>query len=228
LSVRALVLFDIDGTLVRRAGPHHKLALTDAVKLVTGCASTLEDVPTHGMVDGDLLRLILKRLSFSDPEIAAAMPVLIETAQRCYAENCPADLSDKICPGVRPLLENLNSSGIPVGLVTGNLTAIGWKKMELAGLRSYFKFGSFAENGHTRADLVAGALRHAREELSINETTRVSLIGDHPNDIRAARSNGIRAIAAATGLRSHEELCSESPDILVRDLTELTIDMLVP
>jgi len=35
-SAPALVLFDIDGTLVRRAGPHHRQALVDAVHRVTG------------------------------------------------------------------------------------------------------------------------------------------------------------------------------------------------
>ena len=32
----ALVLFDIDGTLIRRAGPHHRQALVDAVRKITG------------------------------------------------------------------------------------------------------------------------------------------------------------------------------------------------
>jgi phosphoglycolate phosphatase len=228
LSARAIVLFDIDGTLVRRAGPHHKQALIDAVKLVTGHSSTLDDVPTHGMLDGDLLRLMLERLAFGEADITSVLPVLIETAERCYAGNCPDDLSDKLCPGVRTLLEQLNARSIPVGLVTGNLAAIGWKKMELAGLRSYFRLGAFADHGHTRAKLVAMALEQARTRTLLDEATRVSLIGDHPNDVRAARANGIRAIATATGLCSYEELQAEAPDVLVKDLTELTMDMILP
>jgi phosphoglycolate phosphatase len=50
---------------------------------------------------------------------------------------------------------------------------------------------------------------------------RVSLIGDHPNDIEAAKRNGFQAVAVATGLTSAEELQRWEPDILVRDLTEL-------
>lgn len=227
MSARALVLFDIDGTLVRRAGPHHKQALIDAVKLVTGHSSTLDDVPTHGMLDGDLLRIMLERLAFREADILSVLPVLMETAQKCYAGNCPGDLSNKLCPGVRPLLEQLNASSIPVGLVTGNLTAIGWKKMELAGLRSYFRLGAFADHGSTRAELVAAALEQARTRTLLDEVTHVSLIGDHPNDVRAARANGIRAIATATGLSTYEELRAEAPNILVRDLTELSVDMVL-
>src|ERR1017187_2890385 len=47
----ALVLFDIDGTLVRRAGPHHRQALIDAVRRVTGLETTTDRIPVHGMLD---------------------------------------------------------------------------------------------------------------------------------------------------------------------------------
>lgn len=227
MPVRALVLFDIDGTLVRRAGPHHKQALVDAVKLVTGHTATLEDVPTHGMLDGDLLRLMLQRLSVSEAEISSALPALIEATERCYLRNCPADLTDKLCPGVTPFLEKLNDLAIPAGLVTGNFTAIGWKKMELAGLRRHFRLGAFADHGETRADLVAHALRQAEAANLRGDHTCVSLVGDHPNDVRAARANGIRAVAIATGLSSYEELQKEAPDILVEDMTKLTLEMLL-
>jgi phosphoglycolate phosphatase len=224
----ALVLFDIDGTLVRRAGSHHKQALVDAVKLVTGGCSTLDDVPTQGMLDGDLLRVMLERLSFPVDKIASMLPLLMKAAQQCYSENCPTDLSDKLCPGVVPLLQELKQAGIPAGLVTGNLTAIGWRKMELAGLRSYFQLGAFADHGETRGELVAAALKQANAASLIEDHVHVSLIGDHPNDVRAARANGIRAIATATGLSSYAELDAEQPDILVKDLTELTVRMLLP
>lgn len=227
MPVSALVLFDIDGTLVRRAGPHHKQALIDAVKEVTGHPSTLDDVPTHGMLDGDLLRIMLEGLSFKDVEISAVLPSLIAASERCYAENCPADLTDKLCPGVHSLLKQLKRRGVPAGLVTGNFTAIGWKKMELAGLRSYFQFGAFADHGETRAALVAHALRQAADAGLTATDTRISLIGDHPNDVRAARANGIRAIATATGLCPYQELQTERPDILVRDLTELRLEALL-
>ena len=51
----ALVLFDIDGTLVRRAGPHHRQALVDAVRDITGIETTTEGIPVQGMLDPDIL-----------------------------------------------------------------------------------------------------------------------------------------------------------------------------
>src|SRR5215472_15497051 len=58
---RALVLFDIDGTLVRRAGPHHREALVRGVRRVTGLETTTEGVPVHGMLDPDILTIMMRR-----------------------------------------------------------------------------------------------------------------------------------------------------------------------
>jgi phosphoglycolate phosphatase len=71
------------------------------------------------------------------------------------------------------------------------------------------------------------AIRHARREGWIGHDSHVSLIGDHPNDVRAAKANGIRSIAVATGLIGFEELQSHAPDIIVPDLRSLTLEMLL-
>jgi phosphoglycolate phosphatase-like HAD superfamily hydrolase len=151
---------------------------------------------------------------------------MVAHAQWTYARCCP-DLSRKVCPGARMLLYKLARRGIPAGLVTGNLTRIGWKKMERAGLRPYLRFGAFAELARDRPGLVRIALEHARRQGWIDRHSPVALIGDHPNDIRAARAHGIRAIAVATGLAGAEELAAHSPDVLVPDMRALSIEMLV-
>jgi phosphoglycolate phosphatase-like HAD superfamily hydrolase len=125
------------------------------------------------------------------------------------------------------LLYRLSRRGIATGLVTGNLTRIGWKKMERAGLRPYLRFGAFAELARDRAGLVRLAIRHARREGWIDATSPIALVGDHPNDILAARANCVRSIAVATGLVGAEELASHSPDILVPDMRSLSIEALI-
>jgi phosphoglycolate phosphatase-like HAD superfamily hydrolase len=55
----------------------------------------------------------------------------------------------------------------------------------------------------------------------------VALIGDHPNDIRAAKANGVRSVAVGTGLVGEEELLRHSPDVLVPDMRTLSIEMLL-
>jgi len=223
---RALVLFDIDGTLLRRAGPHHRQALIEAVRSATGVETTTEGVPVQGMLDRDILACMLANAGVSRTRIRRHMPAMVALAQRIYVRSCP-DLRRRVCPGARMLLYKLWRRGIPAGLVTGNLTRIGWKKMECAGLRRYLRFGAFAERAADRAGLVRIAVRHARRQGWIDRSSPVALIGDHPNDIRAARANGVRSIAVATGVVSAAELAVHSPDILVRDLRALSLEMLL-
>jgi phosphoglycolate phosphatase-like HAD superfamily hydrolase len=128
---------------------------------------------------------------------------------------------------VRALLYRLHRRGVVTGLVTGNLTRIGWKKMEHAGIRHYFRFGAFAELARDRAGLVRLAVRQARRQGWITRESPVSLIGDHPNDVKAARANNVRSIAVATGLCPIEELAEHNPDFLVPDLRSLRLETLL-
>jgi phosphoglycolate phosphatase len=222
----ALVLFDIDGTLIRRAGPHHRESLVDAVREVTGLDTTTDHIPVHGMLDPDILTRMMQDAGASRAAIRRHLPAIMRRAQAIYVRRCP-DLRRKTCPGVRRLLYSLSRRRIPMGLVTGNLTRIGWKKMERAKLRHYFRFGVFAEMAANRTALARMAIEHARKRAWIGGRARVSLIGDAPSDIIAARANGARAIAVHTGISTREELAALEPDLLLEDLRALKPGMLL-
>ncbi len=222
----ALVLFDIDGTLIRRAGPHHREALVEAIRRTAHVETTTEGVPVAGMLDRDILTSMMLRAGLRRSEIRKLMPEVIGCAQSIYVRRAP-DISKKVCPGVRSLLRRLTARGVVIGLVTGNLSRIGWRKMERAGLRRYFRFGAFAELARDRAGLVRIAIRHARQERWIGRESAITLIGDHPNDVLAARANGIRAVAVGTGIVPLEELQTHSPLIAIPDLRSLNLDDLL-
>jgi phosphoglycolate phosphatase len=215
--ITSLVLFDIDGTLVRRAGPHHRQALVDAVRQIAGVETTTDGIPVHGMLDPDILVSMMRSARLDDHQIATHMPAIIQAAQDIYRYSVP-DIRDKICPGVVPLLDDLRARGVALALVTGNLTRIGWRKLERAGLRDYFRFGAFGEMAPTRGGLAHLAIEEARRR---GITGRVSLIGDATQDVLAARENNIRAIAVRTGITPPEDLERCAPDLLLDDLTHL-------
>ena len=221
----ALVLFDIDGTLVRRAGPHHRQALVEAVRQVTGLATTTDHIPVHGMLDRDILARMMRDAGARAPDIRQAMPEIVRRAQRIYVRSVP-NLERKTCPGVRTLLRRLERDGILLGLVTGNLTRIGWKKLQRAGLKAYFRFGAFAEMADDRAGLARLAIRQARTKGWIGAATPIALVGDAPSDIDAARQNAIRAIAVYTGISTRDELLAHAPDLLLEDLRGLKPEMI--
>ncbi len=226
-AVPALMLFDIDGTLVRRAGPHHRQALVDAVHIVTGLRAPLDHIPLQGMLDRAIVERMMLDAGASKASIARAMPSIVEQAQQLYASAVPDSLRSKVCPGVRSLLRNLKRARIPMGLVTGNLSRIAWVKLERAGIREHFQFGAFAELAPHRAGLVRIALRHARRHHGVTAGTPVWLVGDHENDIAAAQANGVRSIAVATGISRPHQLAACAPDLLLHDLRSLTLERIL-
>jgi len=219
----ALVLFDIDGTLVRRAGPDHRRALETAVFRVTGVRVSVEGVPVAGSLDRDILRDMMRNAGLSTAAARRAMPEIVERAQTIYRRTCP-DLARRVCPGVRRTLAKLGRAGAVVGIVSGNLSRIGWRKMERAGLRPHFRFGAFAEMGATRGALAKLAVREAKRQGWTGRRTPAVLIGDHVNDIAAARHAGIRSVAVATGVLDRETLAPHSPDVLLDDLRAFSLE----
>jgi len=224
MTPRPLVLFDIDGTLVRRAGPHHREALVHAVRKVTGLETTTEGVPVHGMLDPDILTVMMRRGGASRRLIRESLPAIYRSAEAWYLRHAP-DLRRKTCPGVRAALARLARRDAVLGLVTGNLTRIGWRKLDRAGLREWFRFGAFGEMAADRSGLARLAVREARRRGWIDGASPVALVGDAPSDVLAARANRIRAIAVHTGISTAEELRALGPDILLADLGELRLEM---
>jgi phosphoglycolate phosphatase-like HAD superfamily hydrolase len=216
----SLVLFDIDGTLTRGAGPHHRAALENAVLQVTGIAASTQGIPVHGMLDRVILTLMLRAAGIPDDEAWNALPAVMEAAQDLYQTGVP-DLRDKLCPGVPDVLEQLRQRGVVLALVTGNLTRIGWHKLSRAGIDRYFRFGAFGEMAPTRGDLAKMAISRALEERLIDSGSRISLIGDAASDIQAARDAGVQSIAVRTGIAPLDELVTAGPDVLLDDLTRL-------
>jgi len=220
VTFRSLVLFDIDGTLVRRAGSHHRDALVEGIRRVTGLETTTAGIPVQGMLDPDILTIMLRNAGASRVVIRQALPEIQRVASRYYLRVCP-EIQGKRCPSVIPVLERLTRRGILLGLVSGNLTRIGWHKLHRADLRRYFRFGAFGEMATTRAGLARMAIHEARSHGWISRDAPISLVGDSPNDVIAARRNGIRAIAVRTGITPSEELKAEGPDFLLGTLREL-------
>jgi phosphoglycolate phosphatase-like HAD superfamily hydrolase len=167
---------------------------------------------------------MLRKAGASRTAIRQAMPAIQRAAERYYRRVCP-EIRGKQCPAVEPVLERLTRRGILLGLVTGNLTRIGWHKLGRADLAHYFRFGAFGEMAGTRAGLARLAIREARSRGWIGRGVPISLVGDSPNDVIAARTAGIRSIAVRTGITPPGGLEALRPDVLLRNLRDLRLRM---
>jgi len=225
MTYRGLVLFDIDGTLLRRAGPYHRKALIHGIRHATGLDTTTDGIPVQGMLDPAIVSEMMRRAGAAPALIRHAMPEIQRAAERYYRRVCPA-LEEAHCPGVVALLERLNRNGCLLALVTGNFTRIGWRKLERAGLARFFRYGAFGDMAATRGHLVKWAVSEARRKHSLAPDAPATLVGDAASDVIAARENRIRIIAVRTGITPVEDLEALAPDYLLRDLREFRLRML--
>ena len=211
-------LFDIDGTLLRDPDRIHMDSFVPSVRQVTGVEVSLDGVSVHGSTDTAILREACRQAGIPSHVLEPQVAAIIETMCRTVAEQ-REQMRIVLMPGVKDVLAHLARRGALLGVATGNIEAIGWIKIEKAGLREWFRLGGFSDHFPIRAELVGNAARKAREMAGAD--ARVCVVGDTPRDIAAARANQLPVIAVATGNFSFEALLEERPEVCATSLADL-------
>lgn len=219
-----LLLFDIDGTLLRGAAAAHRAALLEAVHVVHGVDATqLETrVATPGRTDGEIARLILLQAGVSATRIDERADALRDECCRAYARLSTTDLSHAVLPGMRELLERLSArEDVALSLVTGNFEPVARIKLWRAGIGGYFPAGQggFGSDHEDRAALPPIARRRAGSGGIPYPRERTIVIGDTPRDVACAHADELRCLAIATGSFTPTELAEA--DGVARDVAEL-------
>ncbi|HTU86308.1 MAG TPA: HAD family hydrolase [Solirubrobacteraceae bacterium] len=219
-----LLLFDIDGTLMLSAGKAHSEALATAIREVHGVdpRDLRERIGPAGRTDGEIARLILLGLGVSARRIDERADDVRDACCRIYAQTVPADLSDRVVPGIPGLLEWLGGcDDVQLSLLTGNYEPVGRIKLAHAGIGKWFPAGqgAFGSDSEDRAELPAIARRRAGRNGLPHPRRRTIVIGDTPRDIACARADGVGCIAVATGQFGPDELVEA--DAVAGDATEL-------
>jgi phosphoglycolate phosphatase-like HAD superfamily hydrolase len=221
-----ILLWDIDGTLIRSARPGgYKVYTIPVLEEVFGTSGRLADLHVSGMTDLQIVFEALNDAGISQEEILARAEVLVarltEEARRVTGNG---EKFFELLPGVRETLEALNAHPrYQSALVTGNIKPMAQLKMELVGLDHFFTLpGAFGDESHNRRDLPARAAERIRKHLQVDlAPEQFIVIGDTPNDIDCARHFGARAVAVGTGrFYSSEEILACEPDAMLPDLTD--------
>lgn len=227
-----LLLFDIDGTLVDTDGAGRE-ALRRALRSVFGETGPIDDFDFHGRTDPAIVRGLMREAGRREEEIEERL----ENLWASYLRALPEELERRrrrgrvsACPGVLALLGSLaEDPGFTPALVTGNVAAGAWHKLDAADLAHHFAFGAFGSDSARREDLPPLALRRAARQLGREFVAADAVvIGDTPEDVRCARASGIRAVAVATGRHGPGQLAEHHPDHVFSDLsdTSAVIDVL--
>ncbi|MEX2425399.1 MAG: HAD family hydrolase [Thermomicrobiaceae bacterium] len=221
-SMQGLILFDIDGTLLRPGDLAHQQSLVDSVRAVYGIEPSLEGVPLGGMLDSQIVRLALEKYQVPAGDIGDGLPSVMEQMGRRYLELLgDDDRRSWLLPGVDELLAR-TAPGFTLGVLTGNASGVARAKLMAAGIDHYFSFGAFGDSADHRHELVPVAIEQAEQKLgTVHQAGDVVIVGDTPRDIEAARESGASVIAVATGRYPVEELSQLDPDLVLSDLSEV-------
>lgn len=219
-----LLLFDIDGTLLQKAATEHAAALRAALRSVYGVTPGEGGarVEAAGRTDLEIARAILTLADVSSERIDSRLDLLRARCCSEFARRCPADLSDRVTPGMAALLDSLAArEGVELALVTGNLEPVARLKLARAGLGHHFApgQGAYGSDSEDRTDLPPLARRRAGRDGEPYPRARTLVIGDTPRDIACARADELRCLAVATGPYGAEALTRA--DAVAADVPEL-------
>jgi phosphoglycolate phosphatase len=216
-TVKTLLLWDIDGTLIASGGAGMR-ALRTALHDVFGIEGSLDDIDFAGRTDRWIMRQIFAKF---------CLPVEEENFARYfqgYVTALPVELANphaRVLPGVREILAAAAQGGFVQGLLTGNLRRGAQTKLQHHGLWDYFAFGAFGDDGELRNDLAPHALKRAVAHAGVEfHTDKTWVIGDTPHDIACGKIIGARTLSVATGGHDLDALRAHAPTVLLPDLAD--------
>jgi phosphoglycolate phosphatase len=230
-TMRKLVLFDIDGTLVLTGGAGIR-AMNRACEALVGHPQALAGIPVAGRTDRIILSDVVSRAGHTLDD------GLLERLRDRYIANLREEIEQPgrtqsfeslgsrggvkaVMPGIRELLDVLERrEDVLLGLLTGNFEAGARIKLEHFDLWHYFRCGAFGDDAADRNALVPFALDRARRcGLPDIGPADILVVGDTPHDVACARAVGAMPVGVATGGFTVEQLRDSGADVVFQDLS---------
>ena len=219
-----VVLFDIDGTLVKAGGAGAR-ALNHAVEEMTGYKDACDHVQLQGATDktnfenaykvGAGRKPTKKQLDTLTRKYVARLPVEVEISVK-------AKKYSKV-KGVEKLLARLEGrAGVMVGLGTGNLKDGAFIKLGPSGLLKYFAFGGYGCDSHQRSEVLEKAVERAAKLAKTGiKPGEVFVIGDTHRDVEAAKEAGYHSAVVLDGFGEPKALMRSNPELMAKDFSDL-------
>ena len=222
---RTLLLWDIDGTILRTGGAGMRAMARVAAEMF-GKHCVWDGIEAAGSLDPVIYAQFASLNRLNDPHAHH------ELFRDRYLDQLAAELDTEsgravAMPGVHDVLALLRErvlrvGDVELGLLTGNYTRAVPIKLRAVGVEpEWFTVTAFGDEGASRPDLVALALsRYEQRHGAKIEPRRAIVIGDTPRDVHCAKAHGCYSLAVATGGYSVQELRTHGPDVAVSDLSD--------
>lgn len=209
--MKRLILFDIDGTLLR-GGPARdafELALVETY----GTAGAISDHEFSGKTDPQIARELMRDAGLDERVIDQGLPILYDHYLRELADRLSSRPTMAL-PGVFALLATLEADeNSALGLLTGNIERGARLKLGAADIVTPFEIGAYGSDREERDLLPAVALRRATTQWARSfAPEEVVIVGDTPRDVSCGRAAGMRTMAIASGEYTRADLVAEGAD----------------
>jgi phosphoglycolate phosphatase-like HAD superfamily hydrolase len=220
---RRLILWDIDGTLIRSGGVGRRVIEEAAARV--GALAEVPEVVMSGKTDPQILREIFVAAAVPDDDIDRLLPEATAAAESALAA-AEQELRQAgvVLPGVVAVLERLRDTpGVRQTLLTGNVVANAAVKVAAFGLTGFFdtEIGAYGTDHADRLELVPIALeRVGRLRGETYAGTDVWVVGDTANDLACARAGGVRCLLVGAPSGPGDAL---APDAALPDLSDVDL-----
>jgi phosphoglycolate phosphatase len=217
-----VVLFDIDGTLLRSDGAGRR-AMERALIATFGTAG-----PTTyrygGKTDKLIVRETMRHEGIPDTQIDAAMDAVVAA----YLHNLREDLATnpgaaQALPGVFALLQAVEAhANMLLGLLTGNVLEGADVKLRAVRIQpERFRVGAFGSDHELRPMLPSIARERASAFLGRDVAgNQLIILGDTEHDMTCGQGVGARAIGVATGGIPRTVLEAHQPAAVFDDFSD--------
>ncbi|HOW89277.1 MAG TPA: HAD hydrolase-like protein [Elusimicrobiales bacterium] len=219
-----IVLFDIDGTLVKAGGAGSR-ALDKAVKELYGAEGVCARVSWQGCTDTENFALVYRYATGKKPTARQFRALELK-----YLSLLPAEVERsrktgdyRKLAGVEKLLAELSRrKDVMIGLGTGNLKTGALIKLAPSGMLKYFAFGGYGCDSAVRSELLKKAVERA-EKLAgaVIRPGEVYVIGDTHRDVEAAKAAGYHCAAVLDGFGDENAVLRSGAELVTRNFSDL-------
>ena len=216
-----LILFDIDGTLLKGMSKIHFKSFSEAISRVFKVDASPADINHSGKTDTRIILEVLEKHGISRDKVLPRLKEIYKIMIDFYKKNVDFDTDIKPNDNIEKILSILKKKGYILGLLTGNLEKIARTKIGKFDLNKYFPFGAFGEISVNRSELLEDVIKQAEFKFDIKLSKEdVYVIGDTRYDIEGVKELGVKIIAVATGIYFLEDLKKYNPDYLFKDFSD--------
>jgi len=220
-AVRLVVLWDVDGTLLR-AGDLGITVFDDAVEEVCGRPPPAR-VAMSGKTDPQIVGEYLAMMGIEDTATMVAA-VCDALARHLAASADTLVAKGALCPGSAEVLARLAAlDGVVCTALTGNIAPNAAVKLAAFGLDRWLDLtvGAYGSDARDRRALVPIALgRTADRYGAAVEASRAWVVGDTPRDLECAVAGGVRCLLVGTGRTPASTLATLGADAVYEDLRD--------